>query len=158
MLSVEVTFKSTTAFLQSPAESRRSHARSSFHFAHATRLLFFHSPDLKSSVPTVILSLEVITIFLSTHFCALEISPLWAWMFFKRMFQVMSLRASFSQDTFLQQLTTCFALNCSMSCCTNTLSVFFLINSFNLLSQRTVLYDFQNHLHRFWKQFNVPTP
>ena len=44
-LSVDVIFTSTTTFFHSPTESRRSHTRSGFNLAPATRPLPFHSSD-----------------------------------------------------------------------------------------------------------------
>ena len=52
--SVDVTFTSTTTFLQSPA-SRRSHTRSGFSLAPGTRPFPFHSSDRRCSVPTGII-------------------------------------------------------------------------------------------------------
>ena len=63
ILSVDATFTSTTTLLHSSPESQRSHTRSGLSLAPATRPLPFHSSDSGCSVPTVISSRAVLTVF-----------------------------------------------------------------------------------------------
>ena len=76
ILSVDVIFTSTTNFRHSSPETRRGHTRSGFSFAPATQPFSFNSSDRQCSIPMVISSLAVFTIFLSSNFCSLVVNPL----------------------------------------------------------------------------------
>ena len=111
ILSVDVTFTSTTTFFELSPESLLGHTRSGFSLAPLTRPFSFHSSDLKCSVPMVISSCAFFSDFRSSQSRSWVAYPLYVKMLFRMMFTTMSWRALFSHDTFLQQMTICLAFS-----------------------------------------------
>ena len=101
ILSVGVTFISTTAFHHWSSESRCSHTRSGFIFAPGKRTFSFHPSDNQCSVPMVISSRDIPTIFQSSHFCSRVINPLRVRMLLSRIFTTVSCRTLISHVTFI---------------------------------------------------------